>query len=161
MTGSGTLLDPYIIMNVVDLQDMEDALTAYYELGANIDAAITSTWNAGAGFKPIGSAALATWFTGHLDGKGHTITSLFINRPLEDAVGLFGQIASHVTIKDVHLENCNITGRSFVGALVGYIESPSAGVVTIDSCSSTGTVTGYDYVGGLIGSDDQYGGGPG
>jgi len=159
MTGSGTLLDPYIILTVNDLQDMEDDLDAYYELGANIDAAITSTWNVGAGFNPIGSAALATWFVGHLDGKGHTITSLFINR-VTDAIGLFGQIKLGATIKDVHIRTCNITGGSFVGALVGYIETPSLGIVTIDICSSTGTVTGYDYVGGLIGSDDQSGGGP-
>lgn len=147
-------------MNVVDLQDMENNLTAYYELGANIDASDTITWNLGAGFNPVGSAALATWFVGHLDGKGRTITNLFINRPSQNAIGLFGQIKLGVTIKDVHIRTCSITGGSFVGALVGYIQTPSFGVVIIDTCSSTGTVTGYDYVGGLIGSDDQSGGGP-
>jgi len=159
MTGSGTLLDPYIILTVNDLQDMEDDLTAYYELGADIDASATSGWNAGAGFDPIGSVLLATWFVGHLDGKGYTITDLFINRAT-DAIGLFGQIKLGVTIKDVHIRTCNITGGSFVGALVGYIYEPTLGIITIDTCSSTGSVTGYDYVGGLIGSDDQAGGGP-
>lgn len=160
MTGSGTIDDPYIIMDVDDLQDMEDHLTAYYELGADIDASDTITWNLGVGFNPVGSAALGQWFEGHLDGNGRTITDLFINRPSEDAIGLFGQIKLGVTIKDVHIRACNITGGSFVGALVGYIQTPSLGVITIDTCSSTGTVTGYDYVGGLIGSDDQVGGGP-
>lgn len=160
MTGSGTLLDPYIIMDVDDLQDMEDDLTAYYELGADIDASDTVTWNLGEGFDPIGSATLNTWFEGHLDGKDHSITDLYINRPTKDAVGLFGQIRYGATIKDVHLVTCDITGQTYVGALVGYMYKPTYGVVAIDTCSSTGTVTGYDEVGGLIGSDDSSGGTP-
>lgn len=54
MTGSGTLLDPYIIYDVDDLQAMEDDLTAYYELASNIDASATVGWNDGEGFIPLG-----------------------------------------------------------------------------------------------------------
>ena len=54
MTGTGTFLDPYIIEDVNDLQAMQDDLTAYYELGGDIDASATIGWNAGAGFLPIG-----------------------------------------------------------------------------------------------------------
>lgn len=60
MTGSGTLADPYIIENVTDLQAMKDNLTAYYELGQNIDASATSGWNANAGFEPIGKGQKTT-----------------------------------------------------------------------------------------------------
>ena len=38
MTGSGTQEDPYIIENVTDLQNIQNDLSAYYELGGNIDA---------------------------------------------------------------------------------------------------------------------------
>lgn len=45
MTGTGTELDPYIIEDVDDLQDMNLDLTAYYELANDIDASLTATWN--------------------------------------------------------------------------------------------------------------------
>lgn len=53
MTGSGTLLDPYIITTVEELQQMQEAPTACYKLGNNIDASDTINWNDGAGFIPI------------------------------------------------------------------------------------------------------------
>jgi len=65
MTGSGTLLDPYVIWDVVDLQNMALDLTAYYELGQNIDAGATTGWNWDAGlgifkgFDPIGKRDVA------------------------------------------------------------------------------------------------------
>jgi len=54
MTGSGTLVDPYVIWNVNDLQDIELDPLAHYELGQDIDASATVGWHAGAGFYPIG-----------------------------------------------------------------------------------------------------------
>jgi hypothetical protein len=45
MTGSGTLADPYVIWDITDLQNINLDLTAYYELGQNINAMATSTWN--------------------------------------------------------------------------------------------------------------------
>jgi len=65
MTGSGTLLDPYVIWDVNDVQDMALDLTAYYELGQDIDAAATTGWNWDAGlgifkgFDPIGKRDVA------------------------------------------------------------------------------------------------------
>jgi len=55
MTGTGTLLDPYIIEDVNDLQIVTATNPqAYFELGSNIDASATIGWNAGAGFEPLG-----------------------------------------------------------------------------------------------------------
>jgi len=60
LTGSGTVGDPYVITDVYGLQEMEYDLTAYYELGGDIDASATATWggpDCGGtyGFAPIGS----------------------------------------------------------------------------------------------------------
>ena len=55
MTGSGTLLDPYIIQNVNDLQAVQNDPLKYYELGNDIDATATSGWNGGHGFIPLDS----------------------------------------------------------------------------------------------------------
>ncbi len=145
MTGSGTAEDPYIISDVDDLQAMENDLTAYYELGGNIDASATTGWNAGAGFLPIGQAAN---FTGQLDGKGYTITGLFVNRPSTDFIGLFVRISDGAVVKNVALASVDITGRVIVGALMGNMGTLSA---LVQDCSSSGTVSGSSQVGGLIG----------
>ena len=155
MTGSGTLLDPYIIYDVADLQAMELDLTAYYELANDIDASTTVTWNGGLGFDPVGSSPSPNGFSGTFDGKGYTITGLFINRPLESYVGLFGytEVGSGGWINNVGLVNCNITGRRFVGALVGFHEWQGAQSISV--CYSTGAVSGsgtsVNAIGGLLG----------
>lgn len=145
MTGSGTEGDPYIIYNVNDLQAIQDHLAAWYELGNDIDASETVDWNEGAGFDPV------EIFTGHFDGKGHKITDLYINRPGENYIGLFGQIGSYADIKNVALENVNISGGRYTGALVGRLGTGSTDYGTVSKCYSTGTVNGNPDVGGLIG----------
>ena len=149
MTGSGTLADPYVIWDVNDLQAMNLDLTAYYELGCDIDASATVGWNAGAGFIPIAPwPPPAVYFTGSFDGKGFIITDLFINRgaPLfESVIGLFGQIEG-ASISNVGLVNCNITGQDLTGGLVGWNRG---GIIS--NCYTTGQVTGRNRIGGLLG----------
>jgi hypothetical protein len=65
------------------------------------------------------------------DGNGYTITNLTINRPSEVYVGLFG--FNNGIIKNLELENADITGSFSVGALVGY---NNTGIIT--ACSVTG-----------------------
>jgi hypothetical protein len=53
--ASGATLKTYMLVNnVYDLQNMKNNLAGTYALGRDIDAGITSTWNSGAGFEPIG-----------------------------------------------------------------------------------------------------------
>lgn len=138
MSGLGTLLDPYVIWDVNDLQDMNLDLTAYYELGQDIDAAVTVGWNGGLGFDPIGNHPVPA-FVGHFDGKGYKITDLVINRPLEDFVGLFGYTAGvGGEIKNVGLEDVDITGGNYsVAGLVGFNDD----FRDITDCWVTGSVT--------------------
>ena len=77
VTGGATLKTHMLVNNVFDLQNMKNNLTGTYALGRDIDAGITSGWNSGAGFESIGAG---TSFNGNLDGQGHTISGLFINR---------------------------------------------------------------------------------
>jgi len=116
-----------------------------YVLGSNIDATVTSGWNAGEGFVPIDNDGI---FAGNFDGLGHTISNIFINRPTEDKVGLFGD-ARWNTIKNIAMTGTNITGKDKVGSLSGHNYS-----VDILNSFSTGTVNGTDYVGGLTGYFD-------
>lgn len=84
-------------------------------------------------------------FAGTLDGQGYTISDLFINRPTEDYVGLFGH-TDGATITDCVLTGADITGKNRVGALVGDGSS-----TTISGCSMGGAVSGDDYIGNLVG----------
>lgn len=155
MLGTGTLGDPYIIQNVTDLQNMNNDLDAYYELGNDIDASATSGWNGGAGFNPVGNyngAHPEYAFSGRFDGKGYTITALFIYRPSEDYVGLFGYTAPacggwirNGTLADVDIEG----GDFYVGALVGFHEWNGAQTVT--NCHASGSVKGHNRIGGIFG----------
>ena len=117
----------------LDLQGMQGNLAGSYALGADIAANATATWNAGAGFAPVGTAASP--FTGTFDGLGHTIDALGIDRATTDGVGLFGY-ASVATLRNVTLANADILGRAFVGALVGR----GMGANRVDNAVSSGTV---------------------
>lgn len=130
-----------IVNNIYQLQWINTALAGKYELGSNIDASATSSWNSGAGFVPIGN--LTNSFTGILDGKNYAISDLYINRPSVH-VGLFGLTGSS-TIKNLGLVNVDITGDSSVGGFVGenYGQIQNSYVI--------GTVSGRYYVGGLVG----------
>ena len=133
-----------------DLQNMKYNLSANYYLAHDIDCSCTASWNSGAGFEPIGN--YSNPFTGTFDGQGYKITDLYINRPSTSRVGLFGCTGSGSEIKDVGLEDVNIVGEYSVGGLVGRNNYG-----TINNSSSTGTITGYDTVGGLVGDNHDYG----
>ncbi|MFA7709140.1 MAG: GLUG motif-containing protein, partial [archaeon] len=103
----------------------------------------TDNWNSGEGFAPIRGGGKEQ-FAGSFNGNGFTLTNLYINRPSEDFVGLFG-ITDAGSIINVRLEDVNIVGGNYVGGLVGA----NSGTLAISY--STGTVEGAAAVGGLIG----------
>lgn len=141
----------YMLVNdVTQLQNILNNLAGVYALGKDIDATITNTWNAGAGFVPLGNDTLipAQSFTGIFDGQGHTITGLFINRPTTNYVGMFGGTIGGPTniIRNVGLVNMNITGGFQTGGLVAHTGA------SVENCYTTGLVkSGSNNVGGLVG----------
>ena len=139
MTGSGTAADPYIISTVTDLQNIDDDLTAYYELGGNIDASATSTWNSNQGFAPIGKTA-ATAFSGQLDGKGYTVSDLFIDRT--GVNGLFYIVSG--TVQNLGLVDINMTSTGSIGGMCQENQG------TIPRCYVTGVMAGGSHMGGFV-----------
>jgi hypothetical protein len=159
--GSGTLEDPFLIYTCKELQNISSNLSANYVLASDIDCSETRRWNNGLGFIPIGNSSQtgsitlgnSVPFIGRLNGAGHTIHNLYINRPTQRHVGLIG--FSTGNISQLHLINSNITGRSYVGGLVGYQYS---GIIS--NSSSSGNVfgigsSGNPGVGGLVGMQWQ------
>ena len=110
--------------------------------------------NGGAGWQPIGvfiddvDAANDAAFTATFEGNGHTISNLFISRRGEDYVGLFGH-ASFADVRNLGLENVDVTGGNNVGGLAGWNEAGS-----ISASYVTGSVTGVNNVGGLAGRNN-------
>ncbi len=130
-----------------DLQGMKGDLTLHYALGSNIDASATASWNAGAGFTPVGyTSAGATTFTGIFDGLGHTISNLTIIRPGAADVGLFGAAANYAEIRNVGLLGGRVVGGAGTGGLLG-----TAITASISNSYNTGTVSGAAGTGGLAG----------
>ena len=160
-SGSGTGGAPYQIATLENLYWITASNTdvaspnqvtrwaAYYTQTVNIDASSTSTWNSGQGWTPIGNGS--TQFTGTYNGAGYTIDNLYIDRLGTTYCGLFGFILGG-SISNVGLTNVNITSGSNSGGLIG--ESFWG---NITNCNASGSVSGTDLVGGLVG--DHRGGG--
>jgi len=152
--GSGTELDPWQISNLAELRLLSEtsadwASGKFFIVTADIDATDTVTWNTGKGLSPIGNLG-GIPFGGVFDGNGKVISMLFIDRPTQQQVGLFGG-QKLGTIKNTHLTGCSITGLSQVGGLVGWSLSATIDSSTVASCTVTGN---SDDAGGLVGFID-------
>ena len=132
--------------------DLDSTTAGYMELAA-------TTANGGKGWEPIGSLSVdpSTFyvinpvepFTGSLDGQGYEIRDMFIGRPDEDGMGLFGSVGEGGVIENLGMMNVAVAGRSYVGGLVGCAFWGS----TVSNSSSSGSVTGSGQVGGLAGGN--------
>lgn len=123
----------YLLMN-----DLDSSSPGYEELAG-------PAANGGKGWQPIGT--ITDRFTGVFDGQGHQIRDLYIDRPDERLVGLFGWDSG--VVRDTGVVNGSVTGAGGAGGLAGF----NAG--TASHCYFTGDVTGTELtnsVGGLVGS---------
>lgn len=86
-------------------------------------------------------------FSAVLEGNGHRVSGLAIERLAEDCVGLFGRVSGG-QIRNLHLVANQIIGQHYVGALVGLSEEAliNASRVTFESIEGR-----EDTVGGLVG----------
>jgi Secretion system C-terminal sorting domain/Ig-like domain CHU_C associated len=153
--GSGTVADPYEIASKSDLQYLSehpDDWSSYFVQTANIsftaaDFAIGGDfYNNGAGFSPIGNNS-GTPFTGKYMAYGYTIDSLYINRPSQDYVGLFGYVyGSASEINALFVTNATVIGKDNTGILIGELSSG-----TVINSFTSGSVTGNNAIGGVCG----------
>lgn len=137
--GSYTVTSADGLMNIAKLVN-----------GGKTDINITLDKNidlTGKGWTPIGTS-FDNSYKGTFDGGGHTITGLTVTTN-DQFVGLFGYLNRAGTVKNVVMEGVLITSNHMfgcTGGVVGY----SWG--TIENCSVSGSVSGTDCVGGVVGS---------
>ena len=137
--GSYTVTSADGLMNVAELVN-GGKTDINITLGKNIDLT-------GKGWTPIGTS-FDNSYTGTFDGGGHTITGLTITTK-DQFVGLFGYLNRAGMVKNVVMEGIQITSNHMfgcTGGVVGY----SWG--TIENCSVSGSVSGTNCVGGVVGS---------
>jgi len=116
-----------------------DSTTAGYEGLAGPSA------DGGQGWVPIGD--LGGLFSGTFDGQGFEIRDLFIDRPAAGLVGLFAAITDTGTVENLGIADSFVTGGILCGGLVAY------NLGTVSNSYFSGNVTGYDHLGGLVGTN--------
>jgi len=148
--GKGTEASPYQIETAAQFRRLAELINegsadspytkpeACYQLTADIN-----LFGAGPDLEPIGSDSHR--FNGKFDGNGHVVKNLVIDRPTEDYQGLFGVIGDSGRLKRLVVENANVSGKDYVGAIAGYVYG------SIEGSCSTGEVNGSDSVGGIAG----------
>ena len=139
--GSYTVTSADGLMNVAKLVN-GGKTDINITLGKNIDLT-------GKGWTPIGTN-YEKRYKGTFDGRGHTIKGLTVTTN-DQFVGLFGYLDKAGTVKNVVMEGIQITSNHVLmsgntGGVVGY----SWG--TIENCSVSGSVSGTNCVGGVVGS---------
>lgn len=147
---AGNLADPCMISTVEQLQaigETRDARDGHYALAGDIDASVTREWGVGeedgegGGFKPIRELG------GSLDGRGHTISGLYIDhRDSYSLVGMFSQSSEESQIRDLRLKDFEITTESTAGLLVGQAKG------VIEGVHAHGELNGGGRTGGLVGT---------
>ena len=166
LLGSGTETDPFIIRSLGELKFFRDHVNAgkttynaegvHVALAANIDMA-TEDWSVN-----IGDDCNKT-FDGIFDGKGYTISNLNGTETAQKAdgyvcTGLFGAIYGSAVVKNLTIENVNITA-GFTGnnaaAVVGFVYGDSGKTTTIENVTVKGDViinaSGVYGVGAIVG----------
>lgn len=158
-------LFPFLIRNEVDLRKVGTGidgwmLSSHYILMADIT--LSQPQAGQSNWIPIGSESDDYWdwggssFIGTFDGNEYTITGLTVNNPSGEYQGMFGNIGTGGTVKNLGLVNVTINGSNWTGSVVGFNRG------TVENCYVTGGVTGNitdrnnNDVGGVIGGN--YGG---
>ncbi|MBR6428108.1 MAG: peptidoglycan-binding protein [Clostridia bacterium] len=137
----GTLETPRVITDAEGLEALARAVNSgavtggCYALGCDIDMT-------GRLHTPIGTAERP--FTGSFDGRGHSITGLYVST--DGCAGLFG--VSTGAISRIDISGGSVSGAECVGAVVGRGSA--------EYCTSSASVTGVSRVGGIAGEGEAY-----
>jgi len=157
LSGEGTEVSPYLINNLDELKWFRDDVNAgnnysgkYVQLTSDIDLA-SEEW------EPIGY--MGKTFKGCFDGSSKTVSNLVItktttNSAENNGIGFFGRTDSPAVIKNLTIENVDISGSLYVGSVVGlgYTGKEISNVhvigkINIDAWWYAGGIGGNGYMG--------------
>ena len=119
----------------------------------------------GCAVKIIGIGKQSYCFDGTYDGRGYTISGVYVNRTGRDQyhdsyVGIFGYTYDHAVIKNIVLTGSTFVGKDYVGGIVGFNEGNSNEKSLVTNCRVgsdvmiiAGTDTAYSH-GGIAGKNE-------
>ena len=138
--GTYTVTSADGLMNVAELVNGGKS-----DINITLDTDIDLT---GKDWTPIGTD-YDNSYKGTFDGGGHTITGLTFTTN-DKYAGLFGWLNKAGTVKNVVMEDVQITNNRSWSAFAGGVAGYSWG--TIENCSVSGSISGTVSVGGVVGA---------
>ncbi|MDH4202314.1 MAG: hypothetical protein OEV87_05430 [Phycisphaerae bacterium] len=166
LPGTGTEADPYLIEDVNDFDAFANPANAATYWAAGVHTKLMT--NIDLSGRTYTTAVIApdtddqnegfqgALFTGVFDGNDFTVNNLTIYSAVMDYanLGLFGWIsASGGEVKNLNIDNIAITIVSESHRIGGLAGQNDGGVI---SCHMSGSVRGYNAVGGLVGANLGY-----
>lgn len=169
--GIGISSTPYLVSNLAELLWVKNLMKEGYYDGVNrLEKNVYIKLTADIDLSPVCGPTIGSWepitsFWGQIDGDGHQITNLYINR----TDGKTGQGLGFIAYTGIHFGDSgrihviknltisgNVKGYGFdgVGMVVGSV---NFGAMTMENVTVTGTVEGDQNVGGFVGTSYQFG----
>ena len=168
-SGDGTVESPILIGTAAELRAFANKVNSGDSAAAHAYVKLTDNIKVPGSWTPLGKNT-AFPFSGHFDGKGHSVT-ITVDDPSLSYFGFFGCLDSKVdrdsatSIDDqptVVVENLTVDGTVYCSepyAYVGGIAARARGKVEIKNCVNNATVSslarGSAGVGGLVGGYDD------
>ncbi len=144
--GSGTEQDPFQVETAEQLDEVRNYSDKHFIQIADIDLG-SAPWNDAEGWLPVGNTVDV--FSGTYDGQNFLIDNLYIDRPGEDGIGLFGTVSG--TVRNLRVKG-SVIGRNNTGGVVGWLAGVnSTKPAVLESVVFDGSVTGNLQVGGIAG----------
>lgn len=130
--GSGTVTDPWVISTVDDLQKLAETVNDGESYSGKYFIQDTDLDLMGITWEPIGYTDGGYYFSGHYDGKNHSISNVTSTGKVDvdgqATVGIFGCIIEG-SVSNLHVKNANF----FVNGEGGYSLAGGIAGITFDS----------------------------
>lgn len=124
--GNGTAANPYKIYTKEDYFKISNKLSACYRLMNDIDFG-------GAEIASIGPNSMG--FSGTFEGNNHRLSNFKINTGYLDYSGIFGYTRG-ATIKDLSVFGVDVSGCTYAGVIIGYMNDGTLSNCSIMYCTS-------------------------
>lgn len=160
--GSGTVTDPWVISTVDDLQKLAETVNDGESYSGKYFIQDTDLDLMGITWEPIGYTDGGYYFSGHYDGKNHSISNATSTGKVDvdgqATVGIFGCIIEG-SVSNLHVKNANFSvngegGYSLAGGIAGITFDSDITNCSVENSSLKGEktlVANNACVGGITG----------
>ena len=158
----GRALEPaddgvYQISTAEELEEFADKVNDTSGQYTDIDAVLTAdidlsgicSEESDTSWTPIGNSE-STAYTGTFDGNGKTISGLYIDSSSDNYQGLFGYVSGNVSTGGT-VKDLSVSGTVSGNDFVGGVVGRNGGRIT--DCAFSGSVSGVGSVGGVVGDN--------